>query len=57
MAPASHACPSGGAAAQEAAIAVTELPADVLQLLARLRAYYEPYNQRLYKFLGRDLGW
>ena len=27
------------------------------QLLARLRAYYEPYNQRLYKFLGRDLGW
>ena len=23
----------------------------------RLRAYYEPHNQRLYKFLGRDLGW
>ena len=26
-------------------------------LLRRLRAYYYPSNQRLYKFLGRDLGW
>ena len=26
-------------------------------LLRRLRAYYEPSNQRLYRFLGRDLGW
>ena len=26
-------------------------------LLSRLRRYYEPANQRLYKFLGRDLGW
>lgn len=23
----------------------------------RMRAYYEPYNKRLYRFLGRDLGW
>ena len=23
----------------------------------RLRAFYAPHNQRLYKFLGRDLGW
>ena len=23
----------------------------------RLRSYYEPHNQRLYRFLGRDLGW
>ena len=26
-------------------------------LLKRLRAYYAPSNERLYKFLGRDLGW
>jgi hypothetical protein len=26
-------------------------------LLRRLRAYYEPSNQRLYRFLGTDLGW
>ena len=26
-------------------------------LLRRLRRYYEPANKRLYKFLGRDLGW
>ena len=26
-------------------------------LEARLRAYFEPANQQLYKFLGRDLGW
>ena len=25
-------------------------------LLKRLRTFYEPYNRRLYKFLGRDLG-
>ena len=24
---------------------------------ARLKKFFEPYNQRLYKFLGRDLGW
>ena len=24
---------------------------------ARLRKFFAPYNQRLYKFLGRDLGW
>lgn len=23
----------------------------------RLREYFEPHNQRLYRFLGRDLGW
>ncbi|AHY47992.1 Sulfotransferase domain [Rubrobacter radiotolerans] len=23
----------------------------------RLRRYYEPHNQRLYEYLGRDLGW
>ena len=27
------------------------------KLLKRLRRYYEPSNQRLYKFLGRNLGW
>ena len=27
------------------------------ELLKRMRAYYEPSNQRLYKFIGRDLGW
>ncbi len=26
-------------------------------LRARLRAYFRPYNQRLYELLGRDLGW
>ena len=26
-------------------------------LNARLRKFYEPFNQRLYRFLGRDLGW
>ena len=23
----------------------------------RLRRFFEPHNQRLYKFIGRDLGW
>ena len=27
------------------------------QLNQRMRTYYEPFNQRLYKFLGKDLGW
>ena len=27
------------------------------ELLARLSAYYEPSNKRLYRFLGRNLGW
>ena len=26
-------------------------------LTRRMREYYEPANQRLYRFLGRDLGW
>ena len=26
-------------------------------LEARMRAFYEPSNRRLYKFLKRDLGW
>ena len=26
-------------------------------LLKRMRAYYEPSNQRLYRYMGRDLGW
>jgi len=26
-------------------------------LLRRMRTFYEPFNQRLYRFLGRDLGW
>ena len=26
-------------------------------LLRRMRRYYAPSNERLYKFLGRDLGW
>jgi hypothetical protein len=26
-------------------------------LEARMRKYYAPYNQQLYDFLGRDLGW
>ena len=27
------------------------------RLLQRMRDYYEPYNQKLYSFLGRNLGW
>ena len=27
------------------------------ELLKRMRKYYEPSNQRLYRFLGRNLGW
>ena len=23
----------------------------------RMRAFYEPFNQKLYRFLGRPLGW
>ena len=27
------------------------------ELLARMRRFYKPHNERLYRFLGRDLGW
>mmetsp|Transcript_77207 Transcript_77207/g.153252 ORF Transcript_77207/g.153252 Transcript_77207/m.153252 type:complete len:143 (-) Transcript_77207:222-650(-) len=27
------------------------------ELHLRLRSYFDPFNKRLYKFLGRDLGW
>jgi hypothetical protein len=28
-----------------------------LTLEKRLRKFYEPYNQKLYTLIGRDLGW
>jgi hypothetical protein len=27
------------------------------EVAARLRAFFEPYNKRLYEVIGRDLGW
>lgn len=27
------------------------------EVAAKLRAYYRPHNQELYRLLGRDLGW
>lgn len=32
-------------------------PAMNVKTKRRLKEFYEPYNQRLYKFLGRDFGW
>jgi hypothetical protein len=26
-------------------------------LEARLRAFFEPHNRRLYRLIGRDMGW
>lgn len=34
-----------------------EFPAPDAESLARLRAFYHPYNERLFELLERDLGW